>query len=119
MSAFSILHDLAVLYLALAHGADRDLDPAELVAVSDQLRAWAPGEDPAVVSHVLREAKLTYANGIAPENLDELVVRLGEKLDAPARERVLGDLREIARADQQVNAGEVNLIEHVAASWGQ
>lgn len=118
MSRFSTLHDLAVLYLALAHGADHDLDPAELVAVADQLRAWAPGEDPARVEHVLREARLTYANGIGEERLEELIASLGDVLDTPARGRVIEDLRAIARADAHVSRGEERLIEHVAAAWG-
>lgn len=101
------LFDLAVLYRALAFGADRDLDPAEVGAMREALRAWAPGEDPARVDHALREAALVE---VGPGAVGEVAARVGAGLDGPGRARVLADLRRVAGADGRVTAGERDLL---------
>ncbi|MEP0548835.1 MAG: TerB family tellurite resistance protein [Rhodothermales bacterium] len=112
-----LLHDLALLYLALAHGADGELDTAEQASMRDQLRAWAPGTDPALCDHALREAGLSYGNGVGKEKMDDLLQRLHDGLDPDGRARVLADLMELARADDVVEPGETALIDRVAAAW--
>jgi uncharacterized tellurite resistance protein B-like protein len=112
-----LLHDLALLYLALAHGADGELDTAEQASMRDQLRAWAPGADPALCDHALREAGLSYGNGVGTQRFDDLLSRLHDALDADGRARVLADLMELAQADDVVEPGETALIDRVAAAW--
>lgn len=112
-----LLHDLALLYLALTLGADGDLDQAEQTAMREQLRAWAPGTDPALCDHALREARLSYGNGVDAAQLEELLDRLREALDADGRARVLADLSELARADAVLHKGETALIGRVAEAW--
>ena len=112
-----LLHDLALLYLALAHGADGELDHAEQASMRDQLRAWAPGADPALCDHALREAGLSYGNGVDAQRLQDLLDRLHAALDADGRARVLADLTELAQADNVVAPGESALIDRVAAAW--
>ena len=112
-----LLHDLALLYLALAHGADGELDVAEQASMRDQLRAWAPGTDPALCDHALREAGLSYGNGVGEKRFEELLQRLNAALDADGRARVLADLVELSEADNRVEPGETALIDKVAAAW--
>jgi hypothetical protein len=112
-----LLHDLGLLALTLAHGADGTLDRAELAAIWEQLEAWVPGENPALVENALREATLSYANGLNDEQLDALLARLREALDHPERARVLADLRVLAAADAEVRSSEVALVERVEAAW--
>ena len=105
-----LLLDLAVLYRALAFGADGDLDVAETEAMRAALAAWAPGEDPAAVDHALREAALVEG-GLA--RLAGVLERVGGRLDRAGRSRVLADLRRVAAADGRVTRGEGDLIELV------
>jgi len=112
-----LLHDLAVLYLALTHGTDDHLSGAEQEAIREQLHAWAPGMDPTRIDHVLREAELSYANGLSEGRLEALLGRLREGLDADARRRVVTDLRTLAAADQEVISAEVGFIDRVEAAW--
>lgn len=112
-----LLHDLALLFLALTHGTDGQLDGAEQNAMRDQLMAWAPGMDPNRIEHVLREATLSYANGLGTERLNGLLTRLQENLDYEARQRVLADLRTLAHADDEVLREEVRFIDRVEAAW--
>jgi uncharacterized tellurite resistance protein B-like protein len=112
-----VLHDLALLYLALTYGTDGRLDNVEQAAMRDRLFAWAPGLDPTRLDHVLHEAMLSYSNGLDNERLDALLTRLHDVLDAPGRQRVLDDLRTLARADAQVHREEVAFINRVADAW--
>lgn len=117
MSLTPLLHDLALLYLALTLGADGQLDHEEQAAMRDQLRAWAPGADPALCDHALREASLSYGNGIGTERLDALLKDLQSTLDAQGRARVLADLRALAASDAVVQAPEVAFIDRVERAW--
>lgn len=101
-----LLFDLAVLYRALAFGADDDLDPAEAEEMRARIQAWAPGEDPARVDHVIREAALADVGALA---IGEVLVRVGT-LSPDGRARVLADLRGIAEADGRVTKGEEGLL---------
>ena len=102
-----LLFDLAVLYRALAYGADGDLDPREVNAMRAALGAWVPGQDPAGIDHALREATLVDAGavGLAP-----VLERVGRRLQGTDRARVLADLRRMAAADGRVTKGEEDLI---------
>lgn len=103
----TLLLDLAILYRALAWGADAELAPAEVAAMRDALGGWAPGADPALVDHVIREAALANADALAVRTA---IGRIGDRLDAAARAQVLSDLRRIATADEQVTRGEANFL---------
>lgn len=117
MSLAPLLHDLALLYLALTLGTDGKLDREERAAMRDQLRAWAPGSDPSLFDHVLREAALSYENGIAERQFEALLGRLRTALDADGRAQVLTDLRRLAVADDTVHQAEKALIERVREAW--
>jgi len=117
MPLTQLLHDLALLFLALTHGADGELDGAEQDAMRDQLLEWAPGMDPNRIEHVLREATMSYANGLSAPRLDGLLGRLQEGLDYEARQRVLADLRTLAEADDEVVQAESRFIDRVEAAW--
>lgn len=114
----TLLHDLALLYLGLAHGADEDLDPAETRQISASLRRWQPNKDPALIDHVIREATLTYMNGANPQRLDEAVDVLKNALPRDLRATILSDLSDIARADGEILTEEKDFIYRLANEWG-
>lgn len=113
----TVLHDLALLYLGLAYGADGELDPAETRAIAIKLREWQPHKDPALIDHVLREATLTYLNGASANRLQEVVVTLKDLLDDNTRASILNDLTDIAQADGTVHQGEESFVSRVAEVW--
>lgn len=112
-----LLHDLALLYLALALGTDGELSREELAAIMDQLQSWAPGADPALCEHALREAVLSYGNGVDAERIDALVDGLRSGLGAEGRARVLADLRTLALSDAVVRTQETAFIDRVERAW--
>lgn len=113
----TLLHDLALLYLGLAHGADEDLDPKETMEIAAKLRRWQPDKDPALIDHVIREAMLTYLDGATDQRLHEAVHVLGGQLSPNLLKAILDDLVDIARADGSVVAGEQTFISEIAAAW--
>ena len=113
----ALLHDMALLYLGLAHGADGSLDPEETHEIAAKLRRWQPDKDPALIDHVMREASLSYMNGPNVETVEEAVGTLKEALPEDVRAAVLRDLADIARADGYFAAGESDFINSLAQAW--
>lgn len=113
----TLLHDLALLYLGLAHGADEDLDPQETMEIAAKLRRWQPDKDPALIDHVIREATLTYLNGANDQRMHEAVHVLGGQLNKNLLKAILDDLVDIARADGTVVPGETTFIGEIADAW--
>ena len=110
-----LLFDLAVLYRALAYGTDGDLDVREADAMRVALEAWAPGQDPAVVAHALREAQLVDPGIVG---LGVVLERVARQLDAPSRARVVSDLRRVSEADGRVTGNERDLVGLVEQALG-
>ena len=113
----ALLHDMALLYLGLAHGADGSLHPEETHEIAAKLRRWQPDKDPALIDHVIREASLSYLNGANLSRVEEAVETLRESLPEKVRQAVLHDLADIARADGAVETGESDFIRSLARAW--
>ena len=113
----SLLHDLSLLFLCLAHGADQELSVEERDMMLHRLRKWLPDQNPALIEHVIRDAALSYLGGLDEEHFEELVLRIKDRLDANLRQVVLTDLAEIAEADGVVRISEVQLLAHVQSIW--
>lgn len=110
------LHDLVLLYLGLAR-ADNELDPDETQEIALKLRQWQPDKDPALLDHVIREAELTFDNGIDDEHLQEVISELGASFSESLRRSILRDLADIARADNTVETVETDYIRRIAEGW--
>lgn len=113
----ALLHDLALLYLALAHGTDEELHPHETRTIAARLRSWQPDKDPALIDHVIREATLTYLDGTSEERLRDAIAVLKKTLPQDVRSRILHDLSEIARADGAFLREEHLFIQQIAQEW--
>ena len=116
-SGLALLHDLALLYLGLAQGADDELDPAETREVAACLRRWQPDKDPALIDHVIRDVSLSYEEEASTDEVRAAVDSLGESLSEERRREILSDLTEIAHADGLVLQEEKNFIDHIAHTW--
>ena len=115
VSMTPLLLDLAILYRALAYGADGDLDARETDAMRAALEMWVPGQDPASVDHALREAQLSDPSVVG---LGVLLERIAGRLDTQGRARVVSDLRQVAEADGRVTGNERDLVGLVERALG-
>jgi len=117
-SGLALLHDLALLYLSLAQGADDELDPSETKEVAACLRRWQPDKDPALIDHVIRDVSLSFEEEATTEEVRAAVESLGENLSQELRQEILDDLAEIARADGLVLRQEKDFVQQIATTWG-
>lgn len=116
-SDWSDQHDLALLYLALVHGTDLEIDPAEQSAMVEKLGAWLPGAGGAQVNQVLQEVMLTYLSDHSREMVEASMVSLKAQLDRTTRIAVLNDLADLASADGTLVPGEIAFIQQLAQYW--
>ena len=112
------LHDLALLYLALVHGADAQIDASELEMMALKLKDWYPKASGDEISRVTEDVMLVYVSESGHQMLEACVASLNEHLEKGQRVAVLNDLAEIASADGMLAPGEVSFIQELAMHWG-
>lgn len=111
------LHDLALIYLALTHGADAELDPSEMEAMSVKLSDWQPGAQLSLIRRVMNDVLLIYMSPQRNEMLETAIVSVYESMPKPTRVAVLNDLADIASADGIIVGGEISFIQDLARRW--
>ncbi|NND72772.1 MAG: hypothetical protein HKN43_14440 [Rhodothermales bacterium] len=111
---WTLLHDIGLLYVVIAHGGDNRLDEREITAMIDRMSPWSPELDEGGIRKILRTALSFYASEPGPEALRESVASIEDSLPAPQRLAVLDDLIHIAGADGHVNDNEKEMIESLA-----
>ncbi|MFQ5570198.1 MAG: TerB family tellurite resistance protein [Rhodothermales bacterium] len=116
-SEWSVSHDVALLYLALAHGTDFDIAPAEQVTMVEKLREWYPDISLASARKVFHEAMLTYMSGHSRDMVDASMASIKALMDKQERIALLNDLAELASADGAIVPGEVSFIQQLARYW--
>ena len=116
-SQWSALHDVALLYLALAHGTDMDIDPSEQVTMVERLKTWYPEEGPVHAERVMREVMLTYLGGHSRQMVDAAMASIKASMRVEERIAVLNDLADLATADGTLVPGEVSFIQQLARYW--
>ena len=112
---WSVLHDLAYVYLVLAHATDHDLSERETQVILEKLREWQSGTSD--VKATLNMALERYAQGVDEANLHASIQAVREGLPEAQRMAALNDLVEIANADGVFLDNEEDLINHLVAAW--
>jgi uncharacterized tellurite resistance protein B-like protein len=115
--AWTRTHDLALVYLALAHGTDQELADAEMSAITKALGGWREDLSEAQVLEVVMEALAVYLSGGAEQEVRRSITALGDLLSEESRKRVMDEIVGIARADGVVVGNERGFIEAVATQW--
>jgi uncharacterized tellurite resistance protein B-like protein len=111
------LHDLALIALVIAHGADSDLDPREIDTIADRLLGIGDDLSGDDVIVVFRDAARSYMD-MKVVKAEELVENLGRQLDESGRRRAFSMLRAVAEADGIMHLMESALLRHIAEAWG-
>jgi len=114
---WSVLHDIALMYVVLAHGSDNRLSEKELGAMMIRLGVWQPDLSEDEIRNVLRETIQFYSTGPSQEDLNDSAEAIRETLSKAQRLDVLADLAFIAEADGPVTAHESEIIELLAGIW--
>ena len=113
-----LLHDLALLYLAMAETTDEALSNAELDAVTESLHRHFDALDRAEVQNLVLEALTAHLDRDALRTAAHRVVHsLAEGLSAGQKAAVLDDLDRVARADGLILDAERDLLAAIAEAW--
>ncbi len=117
-TSWTPIHDLAMVYLHVAHASDGVLAREEIEAIARKLGEWLPSALPADVLNVVDEALHRYANGEMHDLLEQSVDRIIEAVPEHQRPMVIRDLLHVAEADHVVLVEEKELIWAIAGRWG-
>lgn len=110
------VHNLLLLYLAVAYGADRDFDEAEAHAVERVLASWLPGTNERIIDELVQAAFGVYIHEDAL-SVEGLALGLRSVLPDDLRDRVLADMGRVARADGEASDDEAAVIDRVRQIW--
>lgn len=115
---WTLLHDLAYLYVALALGADEDLSEHEVQQIRQSIAAGplAPA-DPERVAMVLQETLGFYTRHADPSTREAVTERLRDALTAEQRTDVLARLIALANVDDRFLDAEEDLLNGLAMTW--
>jgi uncharacterized tellurite resistance protein B-like protein len=114
---WGVLHDLAYIYLVLAHSTDFDLSETEMQVMLNKLREWQPEIAAAEVREVMSSALGAYAEGEDDDRLESAIQSVRRSLPREQRMAALNDLVTIANADGVFLDNEEDLINHLLAEW--
>lgn len=114
----SILRDLALIYIALAHSTDQDLSEPEVQTISERLRAWQVQATEETVLSAIKDALEDYTHERAHAEVERAVERVREELDDEMRRLIVEDLTEIALSDDKFLHSEGSFIGDLARAWG-
>jgi uncharacterized tellurite resistance protein B-like protein len=114
---WSLIHELAFVYVIVAHSADDELNPDEIEVILDRLQEWQDDLSEDDVREVVRRALQVYADDPGEDLIRQSVEALKEALPDIQRLAVLDDLHCIARADGPLNDEEQTLIRSLSRAW--
>lgn len=114
---WSLIHELAFLYLLVGHGVGEELSSDTIDAVVDRLHEWRPGHSEEQVREVVRRALQVYADEPGTDLIRDSVEALKEALPTTHRLTVLDDLHTVARADGAITRDDRQLIQSLAQAW--
>ncbi len=116
--SWSLLHDMSLVCIVLAHSTDNDLANSEIEAILERLHRWQPDLTDDALRHVVSEALNYYSSQPDQESLAASVKAIKNTLPPIQRIAFLDDLTHIAHADGVVNENEKNMIISLSSAWG-
>ena len=114
---WSVLHDIGLMYIIMAHSTDGELSETEIATMIDRLSEWEPDLDEPTIRSILRTALQYYAQSPDQNDIQDSVSAIKEALPRAQRLVILDDLVTIARADGTVKTGEREIVESLSAAW--
>ena len=114
---WTTIHDLAMVYLALAHGTDNYLSDEELDVMTQKLRAWDQKLDEADARVIVMEALVVYLEADRDDEVSRSMLAIRADMPLLQRFAALEDLTQIAEADGIVLENERGLIKALQRIW--
>jgi uncharacterized tellurite resistance protein B-like protein len=114
---WGLIHELAFLYIVVAHSSDDNLSSDEIELILDQLSSWQPDSSREDLRTIFRRALQVYADEPEQSLIQGSVEALKDALALVQRLTALDDLRTVAEADGEITDVERELIMNLAQAW--
>lgn len=114
---WSLLHDISLMYVVMAHSTDNVLSEPEIGAIVERLSEWQPDLDEGSTRRVVGDVLTYYASEPAQERLQSSVSAIKEALPMMQRLVLLNDLVYIAEADGEFTQHEKEMLATLSAAW--
>lgn len=114
---WTALHDLALIYLTLAHSTDHELTTEEVDAITGKISEWMPDAADSDVMLVVQGAMNVYAQGPDKRAFAESVDAVRRLVPEHQRQSLLDDLEAVANADGGISDNERVLIDRLREAW--
>ena len=115
---WTVMHDLGLLFIALAHGTDSDLSDKEIVAIIERMSQWQPDKSEKEIRSILRHVLQFYATQPADRDFGRSITAIRMSFPIPQRLAVLDDLLYVARSDGEITDHEREMIATLSHAWG-
>lgn len=116
-SEWSVLHDIALMYLIMGHSSDGELSSVEIQAMVNRLGEWEPDLKEEAVREIIRTALVYYGQSPDAADIGDSISAIREALRRSQRLIILDDLITIAKADGAVTDAERDIVESLSAAW--
>ncbi|WP_245846040.1 TerB family tellurite resistance protein [Longibacter salinarum] len=114
---WGLIHELAFLFLVVAHVANNELAEGEITVILERLQEWQPDLGPEEAREIVRSSLQVYAEGEQEALIRDSMTTLKKALPDVQRLAVLDDLHCVARADGNLSDSERKLITSIARAW--
>ena len=114
---WSPLHDLALIYLVLAHGTDEELSKSEVEVMLRKLQGWLPDVPAAHIREILRSAMNRYVEGGDQTLLHRAIISVRDSMLEEQKMLAFRDLVQLANADGVFLDVEEDLINLIMEEW--
>ncbi|MGB5531282.1 MAG: TerB family tellurite resistance protein [Ignavibacteriaceae bacterium] len=114
---WTLLHDLGLVYIVLAHSTDSKLSDSEIAAMLERMSQWQPDLSESELRAILRDSLAAYAEGPGEEELTRSVSALKKALPFLQRLALLDDLTYIAESDGSFNEFEREMIASLSSAF--
>ena len=115
---WSLLHDMSLICVVLAHSTDNELSPAELDKIMERLHSWQPDLSKEELRSVLGDAIQAYAAQPGQDVLAACLSAIKESLPIIQRVAFIDDLVAIAQVDDGIIDNERDMIRDVSEALG-
>ena len=114
---WSLLHDLGLVYVVVAHSTDEELSDPEIGAILERLQEWHEEITEDEAREVLREVLSFYSAQPTDEALSDSVRAVKDTLPVVQRLVALEDLVTIASVEDDYNEHKREMIEGLSEAW--
>ena len=114
---WSLLHDVCLMYVVMAHSTDNDLSDDEIQAILERLLEWQPELGEEGIRRLVGNVLEFYASEPDEMRLRSSVTAIKAALPMIQRLVLLNDLVFIAESDGEFTAPEKEMLASLSSAW--